>query len=325
MTQLTGRPTPGPASPPAPAYGLIEVRQVAKNIGATIHGLTAENRHDPAVISEVRRALLAHKVVFLRDQHDVDDDEQRAFSAEFGTLTQAHPTVAGENGLLPIDSDYGKANSWHTDVTFIDRVPAFSVLRAVTLPPYGGTTVWANTVTAYQTLHPAVQALADRLWAVHSNLYDYAADRDETRIGGIDVKEQRYRDEFAHLEFEAEHPAVRVHPETGERALLLGHFIKRFVGLSSRDSQDVFNLLQRHVIHLEHTVRWTWSAGDIAIWDNRATQHYAVDDYGDFPRVLYRITVAGDIPISVDGVHSTPRKGDASHFSPVAAPPGPAA
>jgi taurine dioxygenase len=230
--------------------------------------------------------------------------------------------VAGENGVLPIDSEYGKANSWHTDVTFVDRIPAVSILRAVTLPTFGGTTVWANTVTAYETLHPALQALADRLWAVHTNLYDYAADRDETRIGGIDVKEQAYRDEFAHLEYETEHPLVRVHPETGERALLLGNFVKRIVGLSTRDSDDVFTLLQRHVTSLENTVRWSWRPGDIAIWDNRATQHYAVDDYPDQPRLLHRVTLAGDIPVSVGGVRSTPRKGDAAHFAPVAAPAG---
>jgi alpha-ketoglutarate-dependent taurine dioxygenase len=220
---------------------------------------------------------------------------------------------------------YGRANSWHTDVTFVDRVPAISILRAVTLPPFGGTTVWANTVRAYETLHPGLQALVDRLWAVHTNLYDYAAERDEQRIGGIDVKEQAYRDEFAHLEFETEHPVVRVHPETGERALLLGHFVKRLVGLGTRDSHDVFQLLQRHATDLGNTVRWSWRPGDIAIWDNRATQHYAVDDYADHPRLLTRVTLAGDVPVSVDGVRSTARKGDASHFSPVVEPPAPVA
>jgi alpha-ketoglutarate-dependent taurine dioxygenase len=301
-------------------YRRLEVLPVTTRIGAEIRGLVAGEGLDPEVLAEFRRALLAHKVVFLRDQHGVDDDAQRSFAAQLGPLTTPHPTVAGEGGVLPIDSDYGRANSWHTDVTFVDRVPAISVLRAVTLPPFGGTTVWANTVAAYQQLHPALQALAERLWAVHSNLYDYAADRDEKRIGGIDVKEQAYREEFRHLEFETEHPVVRVHPETGERALLLGHFIRRIVGLSTRDSADLFELLQRHVISLENTVRWSWRPGDIAVWDNRATQHYAVDDYANHPRLLHRVTVAGDVPVSVDGVRSTPRKGDASHYSPIAEP-----
>ena len=220
--------------------------------------------------------------------------------------------------MLPINSDHGKANSWHTDVTFVDRIPAISVLRAIELPAYGGTTSWANTVTAYERLSSALKALVDRLWAVHTNLYDYVAERDEKRIGGIDVKEQAYRDEFASQVFETEHPLVRVHPETGERALLAGHFIKRIVGLNTHDSIDIFNLIQRHVTRLENTVRWSWSPGDLAIWDNRATEHYGVDDYGTQKRVLHRITLAGDVPVSVDGVASTPRKGDASAFSSLA-------
>ena len=113
---------------------------------------------------------------------------------------------------------------------------------------------------------------------------------------------------------------MRIHPETGERALILGHFIRRFVGLSTIDSSDLYELLQRHVIRLENTVRWSWQPGDIAIWDNRATQHYAVDDYDDQPRLLHRITLAGDVPVAVDGRRSVVRTGDASVYSPVAEP-----
>jgi taurine dioxygenase len=175
-----------------------------------------------AAIRELRQALLRHKVVFLRDQHRVDDEDQKAFAQRLGTLTQPHPTVAGEAGVLPIDSERSRANSWHTDVTFVDRIPAISVLRAITLPPYGGTTVWANTATAYEALHPALRALADNLRAVHSNLYDYVRD-DETRwIGGIDVQEQAYREEFSQQEFETEHPVVRIHPETGSERCCSG-------------------------------------------------------------------------------------------------------
>jgi taurine dioxygenase len=322
MTQTIAAATPiAPVEGVESGYEHVQVRRVTQEIGAEVRGLVAGPDLDPGAVAELRRALLRHKVVFLRDQHGVDVEAQRAFAEQLGTPTRPHPTVAGEDGVLPIDSEYGRANSWHTDVTFVDRVPAIGILRAVTLPPYGGTTVWANTALAYARLSPALRALADRLWAVHSNLYDYAAERDETRIGGIDVKEQAYRDEFAHLEFETEHPVVRVHPETGERALVLGHFVKRLVGLGTQDSRDLFTLLQRHATRLEHTVRWTWRPGDIAVWDNRATQHYAVDDYGTQARLLTRITLAGDLPVSVDGVRSTARKGDASHYSPVVEPP----
>jgi taurine dioxygenase len=302
-----------------PGYHRVSVHTVAGNIGAEIRGVRIGGDLEPEVVAEVRRALLANRVVFLRDQDHADDADQRAFAVLLGTLTKPHPTVGGDgDAVLPIDSEHGKANSWHTDVTFVDRVPAISILRAVTLPAYGGTTVWANTVRAYKLLPEPLKELVDRLWAVHSNLYDYAREVDETRIGGVDVKEQAYREEFAHLEYETEHPVVRVHPETGERSLLLGHFVRHIVGLSTRDSDDLFNLLQRHVIELENTVRWSWRPGDVAIWDNRSTQHYAVADYGDQPRRLHRITLAGDIPVGLNGVASTPRKGDASHFSPVA-------
>ncbi|MEV0703226.1 RNA-guided endonuclease TnpB family protein [Saccharopolyspora sp. NPDC050389] len=209
-----------------------------------------------------------------------------------------------------------KANSWHTDVTFVDRIPAISLLRAIRLPSYGGTTTC--TVAAYEKLPDSLRALVDSLWAVHTNAYDYAASIDETRIGGVDVKFQQYRQEFVSDVYETEHPVVRVHPETGERALLLGHFVKRLVGLTSAESQTLFQLLQNRVIQLENTVRWNWSDGDLAIWDNRATQHYAIADYDDQPRRLHRVTLAGDVPVSIDGVRSTTRSGDASHYSQLA-------
>lgn len=299
-------------------YRHIEVTKVGGVIGAVVSGIPVGGGLDADAVAELRSALLRHRVVFLRDQQHATDADQLAFAQLLGEVTRPHPTVSGDGkAILPIDSEQGKANSWHTDVTFVDRVPAISVLRAITLPPYGGTTVWANTVEAYRRLHPALQALTRELRAVHSNLYDYAAQR--TQIGGVDVKEERYRDEFRHLEFETEHPVVRIHPETGEPSLLLGHFVRSFVGLSTTDSADLFALLQRHVTRLENTVRWSWRDGDIAIWDNRATQHYAVADYDDLPRRLHRITIAGQPPVGLTGDTSVVRKGDASGYSPLAA------
>jgi alpha-ketoglutarate-dependent sulfate ester dioxygenase len=315
MTQLQERPVDLSTEP---RYDRISVNKVAGSIGAVVGGVRMGGDVDPDTVAEFRAALLRHKVVFLRGQSHADDADQRAFASLLGTVTKPHPTVSGDgDAVLPIDSDNGKANSWHTDVTFVDRIPAISVLRAIKLPEYGGTTVWANTVTAYERLHPSLKALVNNLRAVHSNLYDYAAER--AVIGGIDVKEEEYRKDFGHMEFETEHPLVRIHPETGEPALLLGHFVRSFVGLSSFDFFDLFTVLQRHITRLENTVRWSWRNGDVAIWDNRATQHYAVADYDDLPRRLHRITIAGDIPTGISGDVSRPRKGDASHFSPLPA------
>jgi taurine dioxygenase len=150
---------------------------------------------------------------------------------------------------------------------------------------------------------------------VHSNVHDYAGRIDETRIGGVDVKVRTHREQFVSQLFETEHPVVRVHPETGERSLILGHFVRRFVGLTSQESTQFFQLLQNRVTNLDNTIRWQWQPGDLAIWDNRATQHYGVADYDDQPRRLHRITLAGDVPVSIDGVRSTSRTGDATHYS----------
>ncbi|WP_018653389.1 TauD/TfdA dioxygenase family protein [Actinomadura flavalba] len=297
----------------------LDVTRVGGNIGAVVSGLRIGADLDPAVLAEFRAALLKHRVVFLRDQDHATDTDQYDFAAQLGEVTSPHPTVRGDgNAILPIDSEQGAANSWHTDVTFVDRVPAISVLRAVTLPPYGGTTVWANTVNAYASLHPGLQALAGRLRARHSNLFDYAIERPVT--GGVDVKQEHYRAEFRHTSFLTEHPLVRVHPETGEPALLLGHFAQSIRDLSSSDFRDLYALLQRHITKLENTVRWTWRPGDIAIWDNRSTQHYAVADYDEHARLLHRITIAGDVPVGIGGDVSTVLEGDASGFSSVRAP-----
>jgi len=112
---------------------------------------------------------------------------------------------------------------------------------------------------------------------------------------------------------------VRIHPVTGERSLLLGHFVRGFLGLSTHDFQDLFHLLQRHITDPDNTVTWGWSPGDIAIWDNAATQHRAIDDYADHQRLLHRVTLAGPVPVAADGRTSRVRRGDASGFSSLAA------
>jgi taurine dioxygenase len=205
---------------------------------------------------------------------------------------------------LDVDGAEARASSWHTDVTFVDAYPQISILRALVVPEFGGDTVWANAAAAYQSLTPPLRGLADNLWALHSNHSEYAGFRPSAKPEPL----KRYREIFTSTVYETQHPLVRVHPGTGERSLLLGHFVQKIVGLSSADSAHLFALFQGHVTRLENTVRWHWSAGDVAMWDNRTTQHTAVDDYGDQPSVLRRVTVAGDVPVSVDGNNSFLRK-----------------
>jgi alpha-ketoglutarate-dependent taurine dioxygenase len=297
-----------------PQRTAVQVRKVGGRIGAVVDGVRLDGDLDDHTVAEVRAALLEHKVLFFRGQHHLDDDAQIAFAELLGPLTTAHPTVnTGSARVLSVKATRGMAaNSWHTDVTFVDRVPAISVLRGVTLPAYGGTTNWANTVTAYESLPTPLKALVENLWAVHTNVYDYARD---TESGEDDDDSNFERAEFESTYYETEHPVVRVHPETGERSLVLGHFVKKFVGLNSSESTALFKVLQDRITKLENTVRWTWEPGDVAIWDNRATQHYAVADFDTQPREMRRITVAGDVPVSVDGRSSIVVQGDADHFS----------
>lgn len=131
--------------------------------------------------------------------------------------------------------------------------PSASILRAATIPPAGGDTVWANTVEAYERLPEPLRVLADTLRAIHSNDYDYAANQTE-RDEGTD----RYQEEFISTIYEAEHPLVRIHPETGERALVLGAFFKQFAGMTASDSRRLYDTFQAHITRLENTVRWRW-------------------------------------------------------------------
>jgi alpha-ketoglutarate-dependent sulfate ester dioxygenase len=291
----------------------VRVRQLGGRIGAEIEGVRLGGDLPGDVVAQVRAALLAHKVVFFRGQQHLEDGGHIAFAELFGPLTTAHPTVnTGSERVFRVTANKGMAaNAWHTDVTFVDRVPAISVLRAVTLPAYGGNTVWANTVAAYDALPAPLKAFVDEAWAVHTNSYDYAQ-KDEEH----DQPDANYsREDFVSQLFETRHPVVRVHPETGERSLVLGHFVKAFAGLNSSESHALFHVLQNRITKLENTIRWTWQPGDVAMWDNRATQHYAVADFGDQPREMRRITVAGDVPVSVDGRRSEVIRGDAAAYS----------
>lgn len=284
----------------------IEVTELAGNIGAEIGGVNAGDLLSDDVIAQIRQGLLEHKVVFLRDQ-SLDYTKQVKFAQRFGELTLGHPIFPPPRDrplMRELDSRDGtRANHWHTDLTFVDRPPAFALLHAVVIPPVGGDTMWANAVTAYASMPDELRDLADRLRIVHSNDSDYT---------DVTVKK---RVEYISTVYEAEHAAVRVHPETGERALLGGGFARGVVGLGPQASRDVIRVLQEYATRPEHTVRWKWRVGDLAIWDNRATQHYAIFDYGTQHRRAERVTVAGDVPIGVDGRASVMVRGDASTYA----------
>jgi len=279
----------------------LDIVAVAGRIGGEVRGVVLGAELDNTTLAALHTALARHKVLFFRDQHQLDDAGHQAFGRRWGRPV-THPTAPAQKGefLLELDSRHGgKSNVWHTDVTFMAAYPSASILRAVIIPPAGGDTVWANTVEAYNHLPPPLRALADTLWAVHSNDYDYAVNQTEKDEGSA-----AYQAEFVSTVFEAEHPLVRVHPVTGERTLVLGSFFKQFSGLGQADSRRLFETFQTHITRLENTVRWRWREADVAIWDNSATQHYAIDDYAAQRRVVRRVTIQGDVPVSVDGRES---------------------
>jgi alpha-ketoglutarate-dependent sulfate ester dioxygenase len=284
----------------APSTSTLTVTQLGSRIGARIDGVQLAGDLDTDTVERIRNALLLHKVIFFRDQHQLDDAQQHAFAARIGTPI-AHPAMQQENMpiITPINSDYGKANRWHTDVTFVANYPAASILRAVTLPSYGGSTLWASTAAAYQALPEPLKHFTENLWAVHSNRYDYIAPPEAQTD-----EQTSHRARFEKVDFRTEHPVVRVHPETGERTLVAGYFVRGFVGMDNYESQTLLELLQRRITMPENTVRWNWAPGDVAIWDNRATQHRAIDDYDDQYRLMHRVTVQGDVPVDVHGQRS---------------------
>jgi taurine dioxygenase len=278
-------------------------------IGAAVAGLRLDGGLDPAIVGELRAALLTHRVLFFRGQGHLDAGAQQAFARLLGPLTLAHPTAATDAApprVWAIDAERGgRANHWHTDVTFVAAPPAISVLRAVRVPAVGGDTLWANTVAAYDSVPAAVRPVLDDLWARHSNQFDYADRGEDPRPGADD-----YRRRFTASRLVADHPVVTVHPETGERSLLLGGHARAVRGVGRADSERFTSLVQGAVTRPEHTVRWRWEAGDVAVWDNRATQHYAINDYGDVPRLMHRVTVAGEPAVSVSGERSRQVEGD---------------
>ena len=195
-------------------------------------------------------------------------------------------------------------------MTFVENPPLGSVLRALVIPPAGGDTIWANSVSAYDDLPPSLRLFADALTAIHSNAYDYAGAATDLSEGQRQRKAQ-----FESVDYETLHPVVRVHPETGERGLFIGGFVRRLQGYGPAESAEIIKLLQSYVLRPENQVRWSWQVGDVAFWDNRATQHYAVVDYGNAPRHVRRVTLVGDVPVGVNGQRSRVIVGDARSYN----------
>jgi alpha-ketoglutarate-dependent sulfate ester dioxygenase len=292
----------------------IRITPLSAHIGAEIHGVDLTQKLTAQQLSEIRAAFLQWRVVFFREQF-LTHEQHVAFSAQFGELTVGHPVfghVEGHPQIYSI-SKFRKATrfegqallrpwtGWHTDVTAAVNPPFASILRGVTIPPYGGDTQWTDLVTAYQKLSEPLRAFVDGLRGVHRFTPPAGA-------SGTDAFTQAVQQRA----LVTEHPLVRVHPETGERALYVSpSFLKHIVGVTPRESQALLELLWEHVTRPEFTVRFKWEAGSVAFWDNRSTAHLAPLDIFDleFDRQLYRTTLVGDVPVGPDGRQSVALEG----------------
>lgn len=308
----------------------IEIHKVTANIGARVEGLDLTKPLDQETSTAVREALNAHKALVF-DAEGLDDAGQQAFVRHFGDITTAHPTVSAVDGapnVLPVDSEGGRAaNHWHTDVTFVLNPPQATSLRSVTVPPYGGETLIASSAAAYRDLPESLRRLAETLRAEHTNDRLRRPGGGRRRGAGRPARPV-HLDQVPHGAPGGPCPPPKLSaaveqggPPSGERGLFIGGSAQRIVGLSAGESRKILDLLQAYVTRPENILRHRWSPNQLVLFDNRITQHYAVDNYDGRPRRLHRVTVAGDIPVGIEGRESYVIEGDASHYTPVAAQP----
>jgi taurine dioxygenase len=271
--------------------------------GAELSGGTLSDDVDVAALADL---LTEHLVLVMRGQQ-LDHAGQVALARALGEPTPAHPVVPGHPDhpeILELDGAQGGRNArWHTDVTFVPEPPTASVLVADLTPPSGGDTLWADMRTAHTMLSPAIAALIDDLEAVHRiSPLAYWGEPFDTALSREDAAELFERSRSVPP---VVHPVVRVHPVTGRPALFVNPgFTSHVVGMSRIESEHLLQMLYAHATQPEFVLRHRWQTGDVVIWDNRATMHYAADDYGTAERRMRRVTIRGDRPFSRSGTES---------------------
>jgi alpha-ketoglutarate-dependent taurine dioxygenase len=292
------------------ALNHIDVKPIAVHIGAEISGVDLSEPLSSGEVAAIRKALLRWKVVFFRGQ-SLNPSQHIAFARQFGDPTPAHVVFGGDDIFPEIYSvaKFRTANTkrggapmrpwtgWHTDITAAINPPFASILRGETVPPYGGDTQWTNLVSAYEALSAPLRTFVDSMIGVHE--FDAPSGKSISK---------NYDDVVKQSKMVAEHPLVRVHPETGERALYVSPaFLKSIAGVTPQESLHLLEMLWEHVVRPEFTVRFRWEPGCIAFWDNRSTAHLAPRDIfdADFDRQFYRVTLNGDVPVGVNGEPST--------------------
>lgn len=275
----------------------LQLFPLSPALGARVEGVDLSQPLAAAERDAIERALLQHQVLFFRNQ-PLTPRQQADFARRFGDLHihPIYPNVPEQPEVLILDTavtDVRDNAIWHTDVTFLPTPAMGAVLSAKQVPAWGGDTLWASGGAAYEALSAPLKQLLDGLTATH----DFTKSFPLERFGSTAADLARYeatRRQHPPLS----HPVIRTHPVSGRKCLFVSEgFTTRINELEAAESQAILNLLFAHSTRPEFTVRWHWQAGDVAFWDNRCTQHYAVDDYRPQRRVMHRATVLGDVPV----------------------------
>jgi len=279
----------------------VQVRQLAGALGAEISGVDLAKPLDGDVWQAVQGAFLEHGVVFFRDQQ-LSHPAQIAFASRFGK-PDIHPIANGMEQhpeLIRVWKPAGESAAfgvgWHTDNSFFEEPSLGTLLYGVEIPPYGGDTLFASMNRAYDALSDTMKGWLDGVKAVHSasRAYDPKSVGEHKYAGDAAIT-YSYSDVIWQ---EVEHPLIRTHPETGRRSIYVNPmFTQRVVGLSEGESQALLAFLYEHCARPEFTCRFQWQPHSVALWDNRCVQHYALDDYQDFDRLMFRVTIQGDRPV----------------------------
>jgi len=272
----------------------LKLAPVTGSLGAVVDGADLRGPLDDASVQFLRDALHEHSVLFFHDQV-LTEDEQLAFASAFGTVGQ-YPVqkLFGGTALTSTIEDTADsppdADGWHTDITWVAEPPAYAFLNAQVIPERGGDTMWASLFAAYDALSPVMQDLCCQLTVRHHSGADFHERL--TRTIGQEMAD-RIATEFPPVE----HPLVRTHPVTGRRALFVsGRFMEQVVGMHRDESDALLGFLMRHVENPNFHVRWHWTAGDVAVWDEASTNHRALSDHYPAHRVMRRCTVDGTRP-----------------------------
>ena len=287
------------------SYRRIEVKPVAGALGAEI-GRVSLGRLDDETFAEIKAAWLEHLVVFFRDQ-SITPEQQIAFAKRFGEIHH-HPFMKGMDeypDILEIIKEEGDTKAfgevWHTDQMFNPKPAKATILYARETPDAGGDTLFANMYLAYETLSEPMKALLGgvKTWNVGDRKKLMDADKigitREGRYAGNEKMSAKLRDP-GELVTEAAHPLVRTHPETGRKALYISNHTQTLDGFKNAEARPIIDYLRAHAVEPEFTCRFRWQVGSMAIWDNRCTQHRALNDYPGKRRRMHRITIAGDAP-----------------------------